>query len=150
MVWGDGTSRGIRERRLTLWWPLCLLPPRVPSFTHPAWSYCLGLSLPHLYPVSHTFSPGPGLQVVFVPLSHSLTLSLEASELNSQTLEPLGVGLSKEPTCQCRRRSFDPWVRKIPWRSEWQPPPVFLPGESVWTRSRAGCSLWCRKESDGS
>ena len=27
----------------------------------------------------------------------------------------------------------DPWVRKIPWRREWQPTPVFLPGESSWT-----------------
>ena len=24
---------------------------------------------------------------------------------------------------------FNPWVRKIPWRREWQPTPVFLPGE---------------------
>ena len=24
---------------------------------------------------------------------------------------------------------FDPWVRKILWRSEWLPTPVFLPGE---------------------
>ena len=31
---------------------------------------------------------------------------------------------------QCRRRRFDPWVGKIPWRREWQPMPVFLPGES--------------------
>ena len=31
---------------------------------------------------------------------------------------------------QCRRPSFNPWVRKIPWRREWQPTPVFLPGES--------------------
>ena len=29
-----------------------------------------------------------------------------------------------------RRRGFDPWVGKMPWRSEWQPTPVFLPGES--------------------
>ena len=27
----------------------------------------------------------------------------------------------KESTCQCRRRRFDPWVGKIPWRREWQP-----------------------------
>ena len=27
--------------------------------------------------------------------------------------------------------SFDPWVRKIPWRTAWQPTPVFLPGESM-------------------
>ena len=24
---------------------------------------------------------------------------------------------------------FDPWVRKIPWRREWLPTPVFWPGE---------------------
>ena len=39
----------------------------------------------------------------------------------------------KEPTCQCRRlkkRWFDPWVEKIPWKKAWQPTPVFLPGES--------------------
>ena len=27
----------------------------------------------------------------------------------------------KESACQCRRLGFDPWVRKIPWRREWQP-----------------------------
>ena len=45
----------------------------------------------------------------------------------------------KEPTCQCRRhkrRKFVPWVRKIAWRSSWQPTPVFLPGESHGQRSR--------------
>ena len=31
---------------------------------------------------------------------------------------------------QCGRPGFNPWVRKIPWRREWQPTPVFLPGES--------------------
>ena len=29
---------------------------------------------------------------------------------------------------QCRRFEFVPWVRKIPWRREWQPIPVFLLG----------------------
>ena len=32
----------------------------------------------------------------------------------------------KESAYQCRRRRFDPWVRKIPWHRKWQPPPVFL------------------------
>ena len=27
----------------------------------------------------------------------------------------------KESTCQCRRRRFNPWVRKTPWRKEWHP-----------------------------
>ena len=30
---------------------------------------------------------------------------------------------------ECGRPRFDPRVRKIPWRREWQPTPVFLPGE---------------------
>ena len=38
---------------------------------------------------------------------------------------------------QCRRPGFDPWVGKIPWRKEWQPTPVFLPGESHGQRSLA-------------
>ena len=33
----------------------------------------------------------------------------------------------KESTCQCKRRGFDLWVGKIPWRRKWQPTPVFLP-----------------------
>ena len=37
-----------------------------------------------------------------------------------------------------RRRGFNPWVRKIPWRRKWQPTPVFLPGESHGQRSLAG------------
>ena len=41
---------------------------------------------------------------------------------------------------QCRRGSFPPWVGKIPWRREWQPNPVFLPGKSREQRSLAGYS----------
>ena len=36
------------------------------------------------------------------------------------------------------RPRFDPWVRKIPWRREQQPTPVFLPGEFHGQRSLAG------------
>ena len=49
---------------------------------------------------------------------------------------------------QCRRPSFDPWIRKIFWRRECQPTPVFLPGESRGQRSLMGCSPWRHKESD--
>ena len=34
------------------------------------------------------------------------------------------------------------------WRREWQPTPVFLPGEFYGQRSLAGFSPWGRKESD--
>ena len=43
---------------------------------------------------------------------------------------------------------FDPWVGKIPWRSKWQPTPVFLPGESRGQRRLAGYSPWYCKELD--
>ena len=36
----------------------------------------------------------------------------------------------------------------IHWRRKWQPPPVFLPGESQGWRSLVGCRLWGRTESD--
>ena len=51
----------------------------------------------------------------------------------------------KEPTCQCRRLGFDPWVGKFPWRRKWQPTPVFLPGESHGQRSLVGYGPWVVK-----
>ena len=45
---------------------------------------------------------------------------------------------------QCRRRRFDPWVRKKPWRREWLP----TPGEFYGQRSPADSSPWGHKESD--
>ena len=33
---------------------------------------------------------------------------------------------------------FNPWVWKVPWRREWQPTPVLLPGESPWTEEPGG------------
>ena len=49
---------------------------------------------------------------------------------------------------QSRRPGSDPWVGMIPWRREWQPTPVFLPGEFHLQRSVAGYSPWGRKLSD--
>ena len=40
---------------------------------------------------------------------------------------------------------FNPWLGKIPWRRKWQPPPVFLPGESHGQRSLVGYSPWGHK-----
>ena len=42
-------------------------------------------------------------------------------------------------------RGSIPWVRKIPWRRQWQPTPVLLPGKSHGRRSLAGYTLWGRK-----
>ena len=49
-----------------------------------------------------------------------------------------GSASGKELVFQCRRHKrhgFDPWLRKIPWRTAWQPSSVFLPGESHGQRS---------------
>ena len=54
----------------------------------------------------------------------------------------------KEPACQCRRckkGGFDPWVRMILWRMEWQSTPVLLPGEPQGQRSLAGYSPYSHK-----
>ena len=42
----------------------------------------------------------------------------------------------------------DPWVEKIPWRREWLPTPVFLPGEFHGQRCLVGYSPWGCKEPD--
>ena len=51
----------------------------------------------------------------------------------------------KELTYQCRKHGLDPWIRKIPWRRERQPTPVFLPGKSHGQRSLLGYSPWGHK-----
>ena len=33
--------------------------------------------------------------------------------------------------CQCKRRGFNPWVRKIPWSRKWQSTPIILPGKNL-------------------
>ena len=48
----------------------------------------------------------------------------------------------------CWRAGFNPWVRKIPWRREWLPTPIFLPGESYRQRNLVGYSPWGLKESE--
>ena len=48
---------------------------------------------------------------------------------------------SKESACNAGP-GFSPWVRKIPWKRECQPTPVFLPGEFCGQRSLAGYRPW--------
>ena len=62
-----------------------------------------------------------------------------------------GGAICKESACQCRRCKrcrFNPWVRKIPWRRNWQSIPVFLPGKFHGQRSLARYSSWSHKKSD--
>ena len=53
----------------------------------------------------------------------------------------------KESACNTDDRSSIPGLGKIPWRREWLPTPVFLPGEFHGQRNLVGYSPWDRKES---
>ena len=46
---------------------------------------------------------------------------------------------------KCKRRGFDPWVGKIPWRGKWQPSAVFLPGKFHAQRNLVGYRPWVTK-----
>ena len=62
-------------------------------------------------------------------------------------------GSAVENPLPSSRLGFDPWVRKIPQRREWQLTPIFFPGEfqengqgslagyRPWSRKRVGCDL---------
>ena len=64
------------------------------------------------------------------------------------SMADLGVGFpGGSGIClQCRGPRFNLWVGKIPWRREWLPTQVFLPGEFHGQRSVAGYSPWGCKE----
>ena len=55
---------------------------------------------------------------------------------------------SEESACNVGDPGFHLWLRKIPWRREWLPIPVFLPGERHGQRTLAGYSPRDHKESD--
>ena len=55
---------------------------------------------------------------------------------------------SKESACKAGDQGLIPGFGKIPWRREWQPTPVFLPGNSHGWGRLAGPNLWSGKESD--
>ena len=76
------------------------------------------------------------------PLQYCKVISL-------QIIKIIGGKERKKRICvQSRRPGFDPWVRKILWRREWLPTPVFLPEEFHGQRTLAGCSPWGLKELD--
>ena len=47
-----------------------------------------------------------------------------------------------------RKLEFNPWAWEIPWRGDWQPTLVFLPGEFHGQRSLVGYSPYDCKELD--
>ena len=91
-----------------------------------------------------------------VQLLHSYMTTGKTIALTRQTFVGTKMRLlwwlsGKESACQCRRyrrQGFDLWVGKIPWKREWQPTLVFMPGESHGQRSLVGYNPWGHKELD--
>ena len=79
-----------------------------------------------------------------------LTDQLSFSRLNStMTLSWASLVVQMVKTLPAHRiPRFSPRVGKIPWRNEWLPTPVFLPGESHRKRSLVGYSPWGSRELD--
>ena len=48
----------------------------------------------------------------------------------------------KEPACNAGDLGSVPGLGRFPWRREWQPTPVFLPGEFHRPKSLVGYSPW--------
>ena len=73
-----------------------------------------------------------------INLIYLLSLCVTWGYISVSILLPLG-GSDSRVCSQCGRTRFDPWFGKIPWKREWQPTTVFLPGKShEWRRSLAG------------
>ena len=64
----------------------------------------------------------------------------------SASLPKDGSALKNLPAVQHMSLRVDPWVGKIPWRREWLPAAVFLPGEPPRTEEPGGLqSIWVSK-----
>ena len=85
-------------------------------------------------------------------LEHSLTSYTRIKCIKDLNVKLDAIKLSKKKKkricLQCRRPMFNPWVKRISWRREWQSTPVFLPGEFCGQRNLVGYSLWGPKELD--
>ena len=84
-------------------------------------------------------------QCVYMPMSTQLCMynlffiEVMLIYVAFYTFHELPSWLSGEDsTCQRSRRQFDPWIRRIPWRREWQPTAGFLPGKAYEQRSLVG------------
>ena len=112
---------------------------------------CMGVYIRQSYSPNW---PHPSL-LPLCPHISSLHLHL-CSRLGNKFILNIFLGFpggtsGKELACQCRRQKrsrFYPWVGKMPWRRNWHPIPVFLPGKFHGQRSLVGYSPWGHKESD--
>ena len=102
-------------------------------------------ALPRTICLSSTFNQTPAYDTIN---EGKLTSARVLKSMAARDIARDFPGGSDGKESACRRPRFNPWVGKIPWRREWLPTPVFLPGESHVQRSLLGYRPWTLKESD--
>ena len=118
-------------------------------YGHPG-SQAFGLGLE----LHHQLSWASGLQMEdsFLSLHNGegqfLIIHLIIKSLDQYLSFPGGSDGKASVCLQCGRPRFNPWVREIPWRRNWQRTPVFMPGKFHGWRSLVSYSPWGHKESD--
>src|SRR5574337_858491 len=130
--------------------PLLLLPAIFPSIRVFSNESALCIRWPKYWSFSFNISPSneqPGLISFRMDWLDLLNLAQFVNQFY-QLLRLSWYLRWYRVSLQFRRPGFNPWIRKISWRREWQPVPVFLPGESHGQRSLVSCSSWGCKELD--
>ena len=95
------------------------------------------ISVPHvcllLFP--HSLLTFPSFLARFLSFATKRTVILaKALTCLGFIVQSIKLNEMRFPACQCRRpkrRRFNPWVGKMPWRRAQQPSPVLLPGEPM-------------------
>ena len=118
---------------MTLERKVSLRTPSQACFSRPFFCYCYSNGN-HTIPLT-----------CFFETKHSGRFFLRSQ--NRSNLIVLWWLRGEESAYQCRRHGFNPWVRKIPRGSKWQPTPVFLPRKCHGQRSLAGYSPWGSQKS---
>ena len=97
----------------------------------------------------HDFAKCQSTETRVIFIKHNLNHPTSSPTFNS--LSPRKASLVAQTVKNlpaCRRPGLDTWVGKIPWRKEWLPTPIFLPGEFHVQRSLAGYRPWGCKQSN--
>ena len=142
----DSSVHGISEARIQKWIAISFSrgSSQPKDRTHVSYSSCIGREILYHWATWETSNSTSGY---FSRENKNINLR---RHMNAYAGLPMWLS-GKETAClykRYRRHEFDPWAGKIFWRREWQPAPVFLPGEFHGQRSLASYSLWGCNESD--
>ena len=78
-------------------------------------------------------------------IKHDLATKRNKRQVDYSIWEFPDSSVGKEPTCKAGDPGLIPGLGRFPWRREWQPTPVFLPGEFHGQGSLMGYRLWGHK-----